>query len=101
LAAIVTTRHAAAFTLLGWYLMTAPFVGPANDRRIDPKVPLSEWHILGPYDSLAECERRRLDFTRSANPSSPEGQSFACVATNDPRIKLGGALRDRGDTPPR
>jgi hypothetical protein len=81
---------------LGWYLMTAPFSGLGTARKPDPSAPLAEWHILAPYDSIGECEQRRHQITKSAKTSFSEEKMFACISTDDPRINLGGSLRQNG-----
>ncbi len=99
-------RHAAALTLVGWYLMLPPATGQKTST------PISEWRITASYDSAAECEiakAKGLDEAIKAyrhpqaaiekyNPpekmSSVEIQTLgwqfandACVSTDDPRLK--------------
>jgi hypothetical protein len=90
--------RAVSWALLAWYLMTAPYSGPPSNRRIDPTQPLAEWHILAPYDSIAECEaKRHLLFEKPASSSNP--QTIVCVSSEDSRIKLGGRLPQAGPAP--
>jgi len=88
-------RDTAWILSLGWYLMTAPFSGAPTDRRVDPSAPLSEWHILAPYDSIAECEQRRHAFIRSAKTPATNERSLLCVPIEDSRIELGGSLPEK------
>jgi len=84
--------------LLAWFLITAPYVGPATDRRVDTKAELSEWHILAPYDSLSTCEHKRLVLIGATKGIPDPQNTFRCVPTDDPRIKLGGPLPNRGES---
>jgi len=53
-------RHAAAFALMGWYLMVPP-------NQIDfPNAPVSEWEHHASYDTAKECESARSDLARDA-----------------------------------
>jgi hypothetical protein len=89
-------RHAAALTLVGWYLMQPP--------RMDATVPLNQWLIRHRFDSIAECEARlhKLNEVLSSSAyqarlgslslgSEVERGSFAvrnskCIETDDPRL---------------
>ncbi len=41
-------RHAAALTLVGWYLMVPPESGM--------KLPISQWEHVGSFDKIDDCE---------------------------------------------
>lgn len=45
-----------ALALAAWYLMSAPFVGPTTNRRLDPSAPITRWQILAPFASHAGCQ---------------------------------------------
>jgi hypothetical protein len=55
----VKPRHAAALSLVGWYLMLPPLADRAYDlsqpRLIEGDAPLSEWIIKRAYDTAEEC----------------------------------------------
>ena len=84
-------RHAAALALVGWYLMTPPFV----NNRADLNTPLSRWTILGSFDSAEKCEedRRPLQGAGSAwhepdpNHAAKALTAILCVSSDDPRLK--------------
>jgi len=70
----VTLRHAAALTLVGWYLMLPP-VG--SDGRIQKDARLSDWYIFSSFQTKEACEKERHVSSGSA----------ICVASDDPRLK--------------
>jgi hypothetical protein len=51
----MNVRHAAALALTGWYLM-AYVPGSHWDKPIGWKPPLSQWQIMGSYDSAQACK---------------------------------------------
>jgi hypothetical protein len=88
-------RHAAAFALVGWYLMTPP--PPFN-----PSTPLSKWTREGKTDYASEEEctavREKLQTTfRDPGNIPPEHVTatimvkamahLLCIASDDPRLK--------------
>lgn len=102
--------HAAALTLIGWYLI-APPINSRGDIRAD--APLAYWELEMSFDSATGCESARTalqdwaieDKPRSeaqfeAAESAPEGFSLLyrlyqlevrvpaakCIASNDPRL---------------
>jgi hypothetical protein len=91
----------ALFVTLGWFLMSAPYSGPATNRKIDSNAPLSEWHILAPYDLLASCEGKRLSLMDPSGASSTDEKSIRCVPDNDRRIDLGATLEEASQGTPR
>jgi hypothetical protein len=50
-------RHAAALSLVGWYLMISPD-GPTLNSPItwQPHAPLWQWQIVDVFDTAAECK---------------------------------------------
>ncbi len=81
----------AAQIAVAWYLMTAPYVGPLSARKIDPSAPLSQWSILAPYDSIAECENMRQALIQPRAPQATKA-TLRCIPNNDSRIRLGARL---------
>ena len=88
-------RHAAALTLVGWYMMMPPPPsypgGPVNTS-----IPLSKWNMTASYDTAKECEKYRSILQGLlANPETgektkdhtPRGDAAVCVASDDPRLK--------------
>jgi len=82
--------RAAAFVLVGWYLM----ISPAGR----PDAPLSLWRTFHRYDDIRECESERSDGVDAGtwNRQKPilENEtrraklpSAVCVSTDDPRLK--------------
>ena len=48
-------RHAAAFALMGWYLIVPPYVLPhINEREL--WAPVSQWKIIEHFDTATACE---------------------------------------------
>ena len=82
--------------VLGWFLMSAPYIGPSTDRKIDPDAPLSEWHILAPYHSLAECQKKQQLLKDPTGASSSDEHTIRCISSDDKRIHLGGTLLEAG-----
>lgn len=83
-------RHAAAFALMGWFLMVPPCGQcPKGDSRVimgdtcpcpDPSAPLNKWLKDGSFNSRDACEeRRKAQTTRSAD-------DYQCVYEDDPRL---------------
>lgn len=97
------SSHAAAFALVGWYLMTPPPTKvPTLGWSVHPDWPLSDWHHVGSYDTAAECENARNTLSakgykligRTAKTrfvdDAAVGQQYAAaeyIATDDPRFK--------------
>ncbi len=83
-------RHAAAFALVGWYLML-----PATDQD----APISQWQIGNTFERESDCEASRKEFfatgtnrMKSAKNDSERvfGMLMAkatCVEASDPRLK--------------
>jgi hypothetical protein len=94
----MTSRHAAALALVGWYRMTPPLV----HREPDETAALSGWSIGRAFDTAKECEDYRSWSQERTKSEMPNGgvhpvntkQRFAegillsqCVASDDPRLK--------------
>jgi hypothetical protein len=100
-------RHAAALSLVGWYLMLPPlhFVGPAKDPYslaiVDSSAPLSRWLPMMTFETLRECDnfstRLARNLRKSVNTRRDKKDvetlieiwlgKYQCVATDDPRLK--------------
>ncbi len=95
-------RHAAALTLVVWYMMVPPVRGAPGE--ILEHAPLSEWDVDSQYDNKAECLKSK--------PSDGEIQERVkqcsngdcainvalpgygrCVAANDPRLKNNASVK--------
>ena len=100
-------RHAAALTLLGWYLMIPPL---NQNHRLPPdtSAPLSSWTQWSAYGSAAQCRDAKVKLAEALSKGSmaaaksqmkniPEYPgSFdlyaakilrgLCVESNDPRL---------------
>ena len=104
------SRHAAALALVGWYLLSPPFINDKTHRSLFAvKAPLSQWYMLEVFDTAKECEKA-LESTRKRasedekNPNEdatwnqfPDAKSFfqatleafsnsVCVASDDPHL---------------
>jgi hypothetical protein len=90
--------------LIGWYLMTAPFVGPATHRQIDTNAPLTQWQILMPFESLTECQDRLSSYAKQIifvrlseqvpGPQDNVTDTLRCISSDDTRLNFGRALAD-------
>jgi hypothetical protein len=103
-------RHAAAFALVGWYLMLLPKNDPSNTYFAVP------WaSVQKSFDTARECEVARakavvpsdepapretetpnersdpgLAAPRTAKPTPTPSRAFYCVASDDPRLQAAG-----------
>jgi len=100
----MTTRHAAALTLLGWYLMLPPIEQRSSEMSyVNTEAPLGKWTINTAFDRADACENAKLkglrerwaDKDRPVEANMPKNfnqsllNAFAlsqCVATDDPRL---------------
>jgi len=86
------TCHAAALSLVGWYLMISP--------AAQPNAPLNHWRIDESFDNALYCRNAQVegvggDLWNYDRPplsigSDPLGWKLprsACIATDDPRLK--------------
>jgi hypothetical protein len=87
-------RHAAALTLVGWYLMVPP---GASDGRLDLQAPISRWEIESSYDTADDCQGVIDGMVRLYPTLKEEGVGLTkaqalltlngkCIATDDPRL---------------
>jgi hypothetical protein len=101
--------HAAALSLVGWYLIVPP---PAHDPKrpqalVDGLAPISEWVVQEVFDTARECREardagkeefkealKRSDFgnkpmakNRIDEITLVQKFSEECVASDDPRLK--------------
>jgi hypothetical protein len=80
-------RHAAALSLVGWYLMVPPM---ALDGRPDTAAALPKWTLLHSYDTASDCEKAYRKWMTDRKRSSVKellAQLAGCYATDDPRLK--------------
>jgi hypothetical protein len=47
-------RHVAVVALVGWYLIAPPPI-TEDTNHYDPKAPLSEWEMIGKFDTIEDC----------------------------------------------
>jgi hypothetical protein len=92
-------RHAAALALVGWYLMTPPWVG---FETFDWSAPLSKWYEAEQFKTAAECqnyrehvsakdltEKKAVPAGHSADANAEVYRHGQCVADDDPRLEGG------------
>ena len=84
-------RHAAALTLVGWYLMMPPTGRDYPLGNVD--APLSQW-LKRPtiYRDKEECEHvldrhRRLTNSTNKQTAVKYYKQAQCIASDDPRLK--------------
>ena len=84
-------RHAAALTLVGWYLMMPPTGRDYPLGNVD--APLSQW-MKRPtsYRDKEECEHvldryRRLTNSKNKQLAVKFYKQAQCIASDDPRLK--------------
>jgi len=85
----------AALALVGWLLLTPPFV---KNGDFDSKAPLSSWTEAAEFGSQAECENYRhhvspKDLARNGQKGAIDFEAEAklrlrgqCVSADDPRL---------------
>lgn len=106
-------RHAAALTLVGWYLM----VPPIKEKNVVADAALSEWKMAEGFDTARDCESARSSLVEKAKETASQagsnlkasqgdksnGQNLEvlqqlyfleivvplqkCIASDDPRLK--------------
>ena len=78
-------RHAAAFALVGLYLLMAPtFRNPQTDSlTVDLNAPLSAWDFVSSYYSASDCELAEGDLVDTARlyPTLSPSTPYASQAT--------------------
>jgi len=88
-------RHAAAFALMGWYLVIPPDGGTG---RPDEDAPLRTWKIQYSFDTANECEAAKYKLSqqsiRDLKAIAPKHKDLdllfianICIASDDPRLK--------------
>jgi len=79
----MTTRHAAALALLGWYLMMPP-----RDTKgvLQLHSPLRKWKRAASYKTANECEVGKFK-ALDANGNGSIFRESKCIASDDPRLK--------------
>ena len=92
-------RHAAAFALVGWYLMVPPLTPGGGPHEVLFHAPLSKWEVGEDDDSKAECEESRKEFigderhitdvcmVGSCDVMVVQYADGRCMASDDPRLK--------------
>ena len=95
-------RHATAFAVVGWYLMSppvyvAPYTGDSTKAWTIIHAPLSQWTSAA-FDTAAACEtelasRQAMDARGTAERKDPlsvalhqSTSMMMCVASDDPRL---------------
>ena len=99
-------RHAAAMSLLGWYLMIPPDVPrPYDSSHWRSRVPVAGWTTVDSFSSSGTCKvalektvRNARQKQQSDNPSVRVADHLkfvaiknnaACIPTGDPRLAKG------------
>jgi hypothetical protein len=88
-------RHAAALTLVGWFLMVPP--QDPKDHAFLSQADLSTWRILKTLDTPRECEKARIAYLkglseknvtfRDAKTGKEVPFPTSCIHSDDPRLK--------------
>lgn len=95
-------RHAAALSLIGWYLMVPPFV--PNTHEVNKSAPLSQWTKRRTFPKNEGCEaakervqkaglahQAQIDAIGRHRNHNPELHcalcQAQCVPADDPRLK--------------
>ena len=86
-------RHAAALTVVGWYLMVPPF----RDKEYDAKAQLSDWSIVKEFDTEKGCKDYPAHLEKLLNEGHHGDGNVRvnkalfdkaqCIAGDDPRVK--------------
>ena len=94
---MMSFRHIAAATVLGWYLLIPPW----SHNNADTRAPFNLWEHFASYDSASECETEKQelfvsDTARIDQVSRTEQQRLGnravqfraarCVSADDPRL---------------
>ncbi|MGH7781791.1 MAG: hypothetical protein ACREQR_18395 [Candidatus Binataceae bacterium] len=95
-------RHAAALSLVVWYLMAPPPTRLAAGRDAQNTAPLKLWSTQGTFDSKPDCEKALAEYASDPkkNPLYMPGEDAEvqkylaqhknpaqCVSSDDPRLK--------------
>jgi len=98
----VKIRHAAALSLMTWFLMVPPLI--PNSGEVNKSAPLSQWikRRAFPHSEGCEAAKERLRKTGLANQTEADAMGrrgshnpefhcvvcqAQCVAEDDPRLK--------------
>jgi hypothetical protein len=91
------SRHIAALSLIGWYLMAPPvYMNPngGGGFRINDKAHLSQWAVIDSFDTAAACskyiaemKKRVADDPMVERRVKARMQLDVCVSTDDSRLK--------------
>lgn len=81
--------HAAAFVLVGWYLMVPPASYPKDGSFfIRADLPIRHWAQLDSFDTADKCEAALKQLSRDDVPiMAAKARSGRCIASDDPRLK--------------
>jgi hypothetical protein len=99
-------RHAAAFALVGWYLLMpnlvphsgVPAANIPSNKLFDLNAPLAKWRQWQAFDSAQACENERIELRDKLKINQKSAADFdveqsgslifgRCIATDDPRLK--------------
>ncbi len=100
------SRHAAALSLLGWYLLSPlpladPKSGAVSRNLVDADRPLHEWTRMKSFQTAGECQaylknwiiEQRLKTERLPKPAPAyvllelnTRSNSQCIASDDPRL---------------
>jgi len=82
-------RHAAAFALVGWYLMVPPLA--PGGKEIDTRAKLSQWAPSLAFERADDCTKSldalmKRAATHAAHLNVSQVQHSRCISTDDPRL---------------
>jgi hypothetical protein len=95
------TLHAAALTLVAWYLMVPPLVNAPY--KVDTEAPLGDWKVYQTFDTAEQCNKSlssaqaKYEHTASAPLGTIEHgtRAFAlqmvfaqCISSDNPNLKV-------------
>jgi hypothetical protein len=86
-------RHAAALSMLGWYLMVPPFAGKTKpEDSLGLKAPVDQWMIIQSFDSEKSCNGETVKMKDGAEKMLK--QSDAAVLKNVAEFKTAAEARE-------
>jgi len=68
----MSSRHAAALALVGWYLLMPPWAGGDPPTDVNTSAPLIQWNVGYSFDTRAECQNARAGESRLSDKSLGE-----------------------------
>ncbi|MGD0117576.1 MAG: hypothetical protein ABSD30_05905 [Candidatus Binatus sp.] len=83
------SSHAAAFALVGWFLMIPPIF---PNQEIVPNAPLSQWKTIDTYQTAVGCQTELAKLTAlvagnvTQNPIQKRTLAAQCVSSDDLRL---------------